>query len=75
LASKRADFEVVGLSAAAFAEAVKEIAFILEPGLEVRLEFDSGTEGSLKLKAIIKFRSRRRRADKPRLFPSSPLSD
>lgn len=51
---QRADFEVVGLSAAAFAEAVKEIAFILEPGLEVRLEFDSGTEGSLKLKAIIK---------------------
>jgi hypothetical protein len=32
---QRADFEVVGLSAAAFAEAVKEIAFILEPGLEV----------------------------------------
>jgi hypothetical protein len=53
-AGQRADFEVVGLSAAAFAEAVKEIAFILEPGLEVRLEFDSGTEGSLKLKAIIK---------------------
>jgi hypothetical protein len=53
-AGQRADFEVVGLSAAAFAETVKEIAFILEPGLEVRLEFDSGTEGSLKLKAIIK---------------------
>jgi hypothetical protein len=53
-AGQRADFEVVGLSAAAFAEAVKEIAYILEPGLEVRLEFDSGTEGSLKLKAIIK---------------------
>ncbi|MEA2893132.1 MAG: hypothetical protein QOI05_3925 [Bradyrhizobium sp.] len=51
---ERADFEVVGLSAAAFAEAVKEISYILEPGLEVRLEFDSGTEGSLKLKAIIK---------------------
>jgi hypothetical protein len=51
---QKADFEVVGLSAAAFAEAVKEIAYILEPGLEVRLEFDSGTEGSLKLKAIIK---------------------
>lgn len=51
---QKADFEVVGLSAAAFAEAVKEISYILEPGLEVRLEFDSGTEGSLKLKAIIK---------------------
>jgi hypothetical protein len=51
---QEADFEVVGLSAAAFAEAVKEIAYILEPGLEVRLEFDSGTEGSLALNAIIK---------------------
>jgi hypothetical protein len=51
---RRADFEIVGLSAAAFAEAVKEIAYILEPGLEIRLEFDSGTEGSLKLKAVIK---------------------
>jgi hypothetical protein len=51
---QKADFEVVGLAAAAFAEAVKEISYILEPGLDIRLEFDSGTEGSLKLKAIIK---------------------
>jgi hypothetical protein len=51
---EKADFEVVGLAAAAFAEAVKEIAFILEPGLDVRLEFDSGTEGSLRLKAVLK---------------------
>jgi hypothetical protein len=51
---EKADFEVVGLAAAAFAEAVKEISYILEPGLDVRLEFDSGTEGSLKLKAILK---------------------
>jgi hypothetical protein len=51
---EKADFEVVGRAAAAFAEAVKEISYILEPGLEVRLEFDSGTEGSLKLKAILK---------------------
>jgi hypothetical protein len=51
---EKADFEVVGRASAAFAEAVKEISYILEPGLEVRLEFDSGTEGSLKLKAILK---------------------
>lgn len=48
---EKADFEVVGRAAAAFAEAVKEIAYILEPGIEVRLEFESGTEGSLNLKA------------------------
>ena len=51
---EKADFEVVGLAAAAFAEAVKEISYILDPGLDIRLEFDSGTEGSLKLKAIVK---------------------
>jgi hypothetical protein len=51
---EKADFEVVGLAAAAFAEAVKEIAYILEPGTEVRLEFESGLEGSLKLKALLK---------------------
>jgi hypothetical protein len=45
---EKADFKIVGLAAAAFAEAVKEIAFILEPGLQVKLEFESGLEGSLK---------------------------
>jgi hypothetical protein len=51
---EKAEFEVVGLAAAAFAEAVKEIAYVVEPGIEVRLEFDSGTEGSLRLSAILK---------------------
>ena len=51
---EKADFEVVGLAVAAFAEAVKEIAFVLEPGLQVKLDFESGLEGSLKLEAILK---------------------
>jgi hypothetical protein len=51
---QRADFEIVGLAAAAFAEAVRDISYILEPGLEVRLEFESGETGSLKLKALLK---------------------
>jgi hypothetical protein len=51
---EKADFEIVGLAAAAFAEVVKEIAFILEPGLQVKLDFESGLEGSLKLEAILK---------------------
>jgi hypothetical protein len=51
---EKADFEVVGRAAAAFAELVKEIAFVVEPGIEVRLEFESGTEGSLSLNAILK---------------------
>lgn len=51
---EKADFEVVGLAAAAFAEMVKEIAYFQEPLTEVRLEFESGLEGSLELKAILK---------------------
>jgi hypothetical protein len=51
---QKPDFEVVGLAAAAFAEAVKEIAYILDPGMEVRLEFDSTTESSLSLNALFK---------------------
>jgi hypothetical protein len=51
---KKADFEVVGRAAAAFAEVVREIAFNLEPGLEIKLEFDSGTEGSISLNGILK---------------------
>lgn len=50
----KADFEVVGRTTSAFAEAVKEIAFIIDPGLDIKLEFDSGTEGSLSLNAILK---------------------
>jgi hypothetical protein len=46
---ERADFEVVGRAAASFAEAVREISYILEPDLEVRLEFDSGTRGQPKI--------------------------
>jgi hypothetical protein len=57
---QKADFEVVGRTAAAFAEAVKEIAFIIEPGMEVKLEFDSGTEGSLSLNALLKNANTRR---------------
>ena len=48
------DFEVVGLAAASFAEAVREIAFILDPSLDARLEFESGTEGSVVLNAAFK---------------------
>ena len=51
----RADFEVVGRVSAAFAETVREIAYVLEPGLEFSLEFESGIEGgSLHLNAIFK---------------------
>jgi hypothetical protein len=51
---QKPDMEVVGLAAAAFAEAVKEIAHILDPGMEVRLEFQNASESSLSLNAVFK---------------------
>ena len=51
---EKADFEVVGRTTAAFATVVKEIAFIINPAIEVKLEFDSGTPGSLSLKGLLK---------------------
>jgi hypothetical protein len=38
----------------AFEDAVKEIMYVLDPGAVLRVEFDSGTEGSLKLNTIIR---------------------
>jgi hypothetical protein len=49
-----ADLEVVARASIAFSEAVKEIAFIVDPSIEIRLELESGTEGSLSLNSIIK---------------------
>jgi hypothetical protein len=51
---EKADFEVIGLTAAAFAETVKEIAFILDPLADVRLEFDSADDASVSLNAVFK---------------------
>jgi hypothetical protein len=50
---------VVGLAAAAFSEAVKEIACVFDPSLDVRLEFKSGTEGTVVLNAVLRLRKTR----------------
>lgn len=39
----------------AFAGAVREIAYIVDPSLVIRLELESGTEGSLSLNSVIRF--------------------
>ncbi|MFZ4690712.1 MAG: hypothetical protein ACOYLS_15880, partial [Polymorphobacter sp.] len=49
-----ADMEVVARTALAFAATLKEVAFILEPGAEFRVELASGTTGSLTLNALIR---------------------
>lgn len=49
-----ADIEVVARAALAFSKTIKEIVFVLDPSLEIRVEIASGTPGSLSLDAVIR---------------------
>lgn len=49
-----ADLEVVASAALAWAAAIRETAYILDPSIEVRVELASGTAGSLSLNAILR---------------------
>ena len=48
-----ADLEAVARASLAFAAALKEAAYILDPSLDVRIGFQSGTEGSLSINSVI----------------------
>ena len=50
----KADFEVVANASLAFIQLVRDAAFIIDPSLEIRIEFDSGTAGSLTLNSVIR---------------------
>lgn len=50
-----ADLEVVARASLAFAAAIREISYIVDPSLTIKLEFESGTEGSLSLNSIVRF--------------------
>lgn len=50
-----ADLEVIAKASLSFAEAVREIAYIVDPSLTIRLEFESGTDGSLSVNSILRF--------------------
>jgi hypothetical protein len=49
-----ADIEVVAKAALAFSKAVKDVAYIIDPSLELRVELASGTRGSLSLNSIFR---------------------
>jgi hypothetical protein len=49
-----ADIEVVARAALAWSAAIKELAFVVDPSVNVTVELVSGTEGSLGLNACIK---------------------
>jgi hypothetical protein len=44
-----ADLEVVARASLAFAAAIKDLAYVIDPSLDLRIELESGTEGSLGL--------------------------
>ena len=49
-----ADLEVVARASLAFAAAVKDVAYIVDPTLDIRIELASGSEGSLSLNSILR---------------------
>jgi hypothetical protein len=51
---EQADLVVVANASLAFAAAVKELAYILDPSLDLRIELASGTEGSLSLNSVLR---------------------
>jgi hypothetical protein len=51
---KKADLEIVSHAALAFAGAIREAAYIIDPSLKLRIELISGTESSLSLNSLIK---------------------
>jgi hypothetical protein len=48
------DLATVARAALAFDAAIKELSFVLDPGINIQVELDSGTKGSLKLNAILR---------------------
>jgi len=53
---EKAGLEVVAEASIAFARAIREVAFFLDPSIELKIELASGTEGSLSLNSIFKTR-------------------
>lgn len=49
-----ADLQVVAKAALAWDSLIKEVVYVLDPSLQVRVELVSGTEGSLSLNSILK---------------------
>lgn len=50
-----ADLEVVARASLAFASAVREIAFVVDPSIVISLELESSTKGSLSINSVVRF--------------------
>jgi hypothetical protein len=63
---QKVDLVAAASASIAFADAIHEIAYILDPSIEVRIELSSGTEGSLSINSII--RSLKEKATDPEIL-------
>jgi hypothetical protein len=52
---KSIDFEIAAKASLAYIAAIKEISYLLDPAIEIRVELKNGTEGSLFLNSTIKY--------------------
>src|ERR1041385_2963429 len=51
---QKADLEAVARASLAFAATIRDIAFVLDPSVDIRVELASGTESSLSLKPVLR---------------------
>ena len=51
---QNADLVVVSRAAIAWASTISEIAYVVDPSIEIRIEFQSGTEGSLSINTMLR---------------------
>jgi hypothetical protein len=53
VAGRKADLEIIARASLAFASAIREVAYAVDPSLELRIELVSGTESSLSLNSLL----------------------
>lgn len=51
---EKADLEVVAKASLAFAAAMRDLAYVLDPSLSLKIEITSGTEGSFSLNSMLR---------------------
>lgn len=73
-AGRIADLEVVVKASLEFIAAIREVAFVIDPSLEVRIELENGEEGSLRLNAWLRQQRAALRREVERLPPLKTIA-
>lgn len=51
----KADLEVIARASLEFAATLREVAYVIDPSIDLRIEIESGTPGSLSLNSVLRF--------------------